>query len=94
MKQLQELWLQGFTRISDAGMPHLSGLVGLWTLRLRNTMVTDAGMVLVGQFPELTSLNLDFTSVTDAGARHLESLKKLRELTSAMATSARKAGSA
>ena len=103
MKQHQEIWLKGFTRVSDAGMPHLSGLVGLRTLRLRNTMVTDrglehlvgrqklkelslrkskvtdAGMVLVAQLPELTSLNLDFTSVTDAGARHLESLKKLRE---------------
>ena len=65
--------------VTDRGLEHLVGLQKLKELSLRKSKVTDAGMVLVGQLPELTSLNLDFTSVTDAGARHLESLKKLRE---------------
>jgi hypothetical protein len=43
------------TQITDAGLRHLKGLTGLWSLYLSGTQVTDAGVQQLRQgLPRLT----------------------------------------
>ena len=62
------------TRITDAGLVHLSGLTNLRDLwltgtgvGLTGTGVTDAGLVHLSGLKKLEVLDLDGTGVTDSG---------------------------
>jgi len=76
---LREVDLRG-SRISDAGMVHLSELTELSGLYLNNTQVTDAGLVHLKKLKNLEQLVLNGTEATDAGLAYLKSLKGLRYL--------------
>ncbi len=72
-----ELWL---TRVSDAGLVHLTKLP-LQTLTLEDIYdVSDAGLDHVGKIKTLKSLTLSKTGVTDDGLMKLAGLENLREL--------------
>lgn len=80
-KQLRGLWVGiGPTKITDAGVRHLSGLTNLEYLELQKTGVTDTGLEHLSQLTTLESLYLSNTKVTDAGLSHLHGLKSLKKL--------------
>ncbi len=70
----------GGTRVMDAGLAHLKGLIGLQDLGLRSTKVTDAGLAHLRGLTGLQSLDLSYTKVTDAGLEHLRGLTGLQRL--------------
>jgi hypothetical protein len=67
------------TRVTSAGLVHLSGLKNLKWLSLWNTPVDDDGLRHLAKLTKLQSLILDGTRVTDSGLKHLEGLKDLDE---------------
>ena len=75
--------LVGFrgTKVTDAGMKPLKGLIGLYNLSRDSTKVTDAGLEHLKGLTHLTILNLTDTKVTDAGLTHLKGLTSLHHLT-------------
>ena len=68
------------TVVTDAGLEHLQGLIGLQWLSLSASGVTDAGLRHIGGLTNLATLDLDDTSVGDAGLEHLKGLAKLQDL--------------
>lgn len=68
------------TKVTDAGLEHLSGLSHLQTLALVNTDVTDAGLGHLTELSNLRDLSLANTKVTDAGLDHLNGLHQLQTL--------------
>jgi Leucine-rich repeat (LRR) protein len=80
LSELSTLVLGG-TRVTDAGLAHLEGIVSLEFLRLRGCRgVTDAGVKHLGKLTALAYLGLSGTQVTDAGLEHLKGLTQLSEL--------------
>src|SRR5262249_2099762 len=59
------------TAITDAGLRHLEGLVGLGRLVLRGTAITDAGLQHLRGLKSLRVLDLQGTKVTDEGVAAL-----------------------
>jgi hypothetical protein len=59
------------TAITDAGLRHLAGLVGLGRLLVRNTAVSDAGLHHLRSLKGLRVLDLQDTKVTDEGVAAL-----------------------
>jgi hypothetical protein len=76
--QLEQLDLDE-SRVTSAGLRHLTGAVGLKYLSLRSTSVGD-DLASLRSFPQLVILDLGETAVTDAGLRHVAALPKLRTL--------------
>jgi hypothetical protein len=68
------------TRVTDAGLVHLTGQNQLQHLNLRSTRITDAGLARLATLSSLESLYLDNVPVTDAGLSHLKALKRLKFL--------------
>ena len=76
LKQLKQLFLP--PQITSAGMPHLSGLVELEELSLKESQLTDAGVVHLAKLQNLRKLNLSETKITDEAIPYLLKLKNLR----------------
>jgi Zn-dependent protease len=68
------------TRITDAGLHHLSVLTGLRRLSLEDTRIGDAGLRHLAGLVRLEELSLAGTRVTDAGLGHLEGMQSLESL--------------
>ena len=68
------------TKITDAGLVHITGLTRLQRLVLHRTQITDAGLVHLEGMTQLQSLHLPSTKITDAGLVHLKGLTKLEAL--------------
>ena len=77
-KSLQYLYLND-TKVTDAGLKHLSELKALKELGLSSTKVTDAGLKHLVGLKALESLDLRDTKVTDAGLLHLADLNALKK---------------
>ncbi|MBZ0189556.1 MAG: hypothetical protein K8F91_25140 [Candidatus Obscuribacterales bacterium] len=78
MKQLKTLSLS-FTRISDKGLAHLTGLP-LLDLSLVETAVTDQGLKELGKINSLRFLDLSATDITDRGLPYLRPLSSLSDI--------------
>jgi hypothetical protein len=70
----------GGTKITDAGMQHLKGLVSLERLYLDHTKITDQGLPHLQGLKNLEVLVLAGTEVTGAGLAAIEPLAELRTL--------------
>ena len=68
------------TKITDAGLLRLRGLMKLERLVLANTQVSDAGMAHLTDLPNLKSLSLDETNISDASITSFEKMPALRLL--------------
>lgn len=68
------------TKITDADMANLSGMVHLASLYLSMTDISDAGIAHLKGLGELEFINIYQTKVTDAGLKNLESMGKLKKL--------------
>ena len=79
LPELESLDLGG-TKITDAGMVHLTGLKNLRDLVLWDTEITDAGLDQLKGLKRLEILNLNGTKVTSSGIIRLKELKNLRGL--------------
>lgn len=77
--RLSELNL-GRSKVTDAGLAHLSGMKNLKKLHLPNTAITDAGIDSLMALTNLEYLNLFNTKITDAGLAKLEKLPGLKRL--------------
>jgi hypothetical protein len=53
--------------LTDAGLAHVAGLVGIQELDLYGTKITDAGLAHLAGMPRLETLKLRYTQITDAG---------------------------
>ncbi|MGZ0174092.1 MAG: hypothetical protein ACKVHE_31670 [Planctomycetales bacterium] len=87
LTSLESVYLNGLTRITDAGLKHLLGLTKLRELDLSGSAVspkrrtiTDTGLEFLRDLRNIEKLNLDRTEVTDEGLRHLTSFTCLRTL--------------
>ncbi|MBS0208202.1 MAG: protein kinase [Planctomycetes bacterium] len=69
-----------FTRISDAGVAHLTNMSSLGSLSLDGTRVTDAGLQAIATDVSLHHLTLGWTPISDEGLGSLKSLKHLSTL--------------
>ena len=69
------------TKITDAGLAHLTGLSDLQTLNLNDTAIGDAGLESLRGLPRLRELSLFHTRITDAGLAHLKGMVSLQILT-------------
>jgi len=78
-KQLAWLDLTG-TRVTDAGVKHLSGCHNLSDLSLASTQATDESLPTIGQLISLVELDLSNTRVTDDSLKQLAGLQKLQIL--------------
>ena len=79
MDNISSLNLKG-TRITGAGLQHLSKLTGLRVLHLEKTRVDDKGLRHISVLPNLQYLNIFGTKVTDAAIPHLVKLQSLQVL--------------
>jgi YHS domain-containing protein/uncharacterized membrane protein/mono/diheme cytochrome c family protein len=70
----------GGTKITDAGLAQVAGMVNLDRLHLERTAVTDAGLSQLKHLTQLEYLNLYGTAVGDAGIEHLKPLTQLRKV--------------
>jgi hypothetical protein len=68
------------TRISDAGLFHVSKLPALEILLLGGTDITDEGFEMLESLAELQQLNLTNTGITDRGLRSIGQFAKLEAL--------------
>jgi Leucine-rich repeat (LRR) protein len=68
------------TRLTDAGLRHLSGLKGLEILDLRDTWTGDDGLKHIAGLARLKVLHLSGTQVTDDGLADLERMQNLQWL--------------
>ena len=70
------------TRITDAGLVHLAGMMKgsvIHDLYLSGTSISDAGIEHLMKMTDLTHIHLDGTRVSDAGVAKLkQTLPKLK----------------
>ena len=76
LKGLEALIL-AHTKVTDAGMEHITALVNLRMLDVGDTKVSDDGMKVIGGLPELRTLCVDNTQITDDGLKYLNALVNL-----------------
>lgn len=67
---IEKLALRG-TRVSDAGIPHLTALSNLTHLNLESTLVTDDSVSVIASLLSLRWLNITATGITTDGVRRL-----------------------
>jgi hypothetical protein len=79
MTQLQKLDLSD-TKITEAGLKHISGLTKLERLDLPHIPLGDAGLAHLQGLSQLQALDLRGARVTDSGLRHLRGLLQLQTL--------------
>jgi hypothetical protein len=79
LSRLEGMGFSG-SSVTDAGVMHLKGLLGLQHLSLPNTPITSAGMVALDGLINLQSLGLEGTRINDEGLAHLEGLTRLETL--------------
>ena len=60
------------SRVADAELVHLKGLINLSALMLDNTDITDAGLAHLKELPHLETVYLRKTRVSDAGVNDLQ----------------------
>ncbi|MGD9645330.1 MAG: protein kinase [Pirellulales bacterium] len=77
--ELSELVLKG-TRVGDADLAHLTGLVQLTSIDLSQTAVTDAGLEALAPLAKLVNLDLAGTKVTGKGLAALADSVPLERL--------------
>lgn len=77
--ELVELTLGG-TKITDAGLVHLTQLTKLKTIRLSKTAVSDAGMAALAKCERLENIDLSQTEIGDYGVWELRALPRLKNL--------------
>lgn len=79
LSQLTSLVLgrDGFSRITNGGLKHLSHLTNLRTLHLPSPKITDAGMIHLKGLVDLQRLDISFAQVTLGGLKQLEGLHSL-----------------
>jgi internalin A len=77
---LSDLLIAGHTKVTDAGLAHVKGLINLRRLVLDGTDVTDDGLVRLNGLTNLRVLKLSYARITDAGLVHLKGLTKLTKL--------------
>ena len=77
---LVDLDLSENSRLSDAGMMHLSGLKKLKKLNLWSVPIGDAGVRELADLTDLAWLNLDNTQLTDDGLGALRGMSQLKFL--------------
>jgi hypothetical protein len=68
------------TRVTDADLELLHGLVNIRTLNLYGTSITDAGLTHLAGLTGLQTLHLNATAIGDTGLAHLRGLTNLKEL--------------
>jgi Leucine-rich repeat (LRR) protein/tRNA A-37 threonylcarbamoyl transferase component Bud32 len=71
----------GKTKLTDAGLARLKGLVNLQRLWLSETQVSDAGLAHLAGLTSLAHLGLGATQVKGPGLAHLAGLINLTDLT-------------
>jgi len=76
---LVELTL-GNTKITDAGLVHLTQLPTLRVIRLSRTAITDAGMSTLAKCEFLERVDLSQTKIGDFGVWELRALPRLKDL--------------
>ncbi|MDB5348344.1 MAG: hypothetical protein JWP89_6721 [Schlesneria sp.] len=79
LPNLERLYLD-HTRVTDAELGQLSGLIHLEWLALNDTPISDSGLTHLVGLTQLQLLTLDNTSITDAGLGHFRGLKNLERL--------------
>jgi hypothetical protein len=68
------------TKVTDAGLTHLTKLTRLQSLKLEGTSISDAGLASLAALEALEELDLSRTKVTDAGLGALAPLARLKTL--------------
>ena len=68
------------TRVTSAGLAHLTGMQTLRRLHLERTQVDDTGMQYVGRLANLEYLNLYKTRITDRALTKIAGLKNLKRV--------------
>ena len=66
--------------VTDDGLAHLTGLVGLYTLNLSSTRISDSGLAHLKGLVNCHTLSLAWTQISDDGLRHLAGMKRLTTL--------------
>ena len=77
--ELVELTLGG-TKVTDAGLNHLTQLPRLRVIRLSRTAITDEGMSILAKCETLESIDVSQTNIGDKGVKALKTLPRLRIL--------------
>ena len=67
----------GFSRITDAGLKHLSHLTNLRVLHLQSPEISDAGIIHLKSLVDLQKLDVSYSQVTLDGLKQLEGLRSL-----------------
>lgn len=79
LRTVEKLELSG-SRVTSAGLQHLTGLSKLYMLHLDGTQVGDDGLIHLSRLRSLGVLSLDHSQVTDAGLAHLSRMPQLERL--------------
>jgi hypothetical protein len=77
---IEELWLDGNPKLTDAALGSLQHLTRLRVLRFYRSRITDAGVEHLAGMTELEDLQLGESQVTDAGMPFIGRLTKLKTL--------------
>ena len=77
--ELVELTL-GNTKITDAGLAHLTKLTKLRVIRLSRTVITDTGMSVLAKCEMLENVDVSQTKIGDFGVWELRALPRLKNL--------------
>jgi hypothetical protein len=72
--------LNGWRRLTDAGVKEISRLHELQALHLADTAITDAGLKTLAELTKLQNLDLSDTVITDAGMNGLAEMGQLQTL--------------
>jgi hypothetical protein len=77
---LEALYLWDATRVTDAGIAHLTALRRLKVLHISNSRMTDAGLAHLKGLGTLEVLSLQGNHFSDAGLAHVAGLTHLKTL--------------
>jgi serine/threonine protein kinase len=81
LKKLRSLYLNGNTKITNAGLKTLSQISSLWELQIAGSSTDDEGMKELAKMPNLISVNVAYIQrITSRGIQTLASTHRLRFL--------------